>query len=295
MKEAREQVLMDETLFDAPLSDNGKGEAQGAHEKLVEILNDESKSLEKPTQVLVSPLQRTLQTAAIIFPDHGNIKVRDEIRERDTGRPPDIRSSSDKLRKRKTFDRFSMSELQKQSVMGHDNLNPICQAMSKAVEATFDAIEEGDEDEDATENEEPGESQEIQENDNKQMVEEEKPKEIKDDADPMPLPIALPKGTLLRSLLPKKVARQYLDGTFVEENETMLRKRTLQLFNILRQSNHRSVAVVSHKGYLRGLERGPFGQSVEDSPEFKNCEIRVYKASFGEASNDLPEKVERVV
>ena len=45
------------------------------------------------------------------------------------------------------------------------------------------------------------------------------------------------------------------------------------------------------KGFLRELERGPFGQA--DAAEFKNCEVRVYSASFIGKSTEL-EHVERV-
>jgi hypothetical protein len=54
----------------------------------------ESCWLPPPTEVLVSPLQRTLQTADLVFPDHCNIRVRDELRERLTGRPADNRMAT---------------------------------------------------------------------------------------------------------------------------------------------------------------------------------------------------------
>ena len=59
------------------------------------------------------------------------------------------------------------------------------------------------------------------------------------------------------------------------ENDNSVRKRAFNLFKLLEESNHDSVAVVTHKGFLRALERGCFG--ISGSPEFKNCEMRVYR------------------
>ena len=49
--------------------------------------------------------------------------------------------------------------------------------------------------------------------------------------------------------------------------------------------------LMAYKGFLRELERGPFGQI--NAAEFKNCEVRVYSAEFIGRSTDL-ERVERV-
>ena len=46
-----------------------------------------------------------------------------------------------------------------------------------------------------------------------------------------------------------------------------------------------SVAVVSHKAYLRELERGQFG--ITDSPLFGNCEVRVYEVQISIRSKKL--------
>ena len=59
------------------------------------------------------------------------------------------------------------------------------------------------------------------------------------------------------------------------ENDNSVRKRAFNLFKLLEESSHDSVAVVTHKGFLRALERGCFG--ISGSPEFKNCEMRVYR------------------
>ncbi len=60
-----------------------------------------------------------------------------------------------------------------------------------------------------------------------------------------------------------------------DENREELRKRTQRLLTLLGESVDTSVAVVTHKGYLRELENGPLGQT--DVQEFDNCEARVYR------------------
>lgn len=74
----------------------------------------------------------------------------------------------------------------------------------------------------------------------------------------------------------------------IEENKAELRQRTRKLLALL---NEPSVAVVTHKGYLRELERGTLGQP--DAKEFANGEIRVYRIHL-DAHQEL-EKAARVV
>lgn len=73
-----------------------------------------------------------------------------------------------------------------------------------------------------------------------------------------------------------------------EEDKETLRLRTQQLFRLLDEP---SVAVVTHKGYLRELERGPLGQ--KDAQEFENGEIRVYRIQLD--SDAAVGEVQRVV
>jgi broad specificity phosphatase PhoE len=72
---------------------------------------------------------------------------------------------------------------------------------------------------------------------------------------------------------------------FYEENREELRKRTEYLVTLLTETSSESVACVTHKGYLRELERGPFRQ--EEAPEFKNCEIRVYRVTLSYSTGAL--------
>ena len=207
MEIARMGVLHDEKLFDAPLSVLGRQEAQMAHENLQTLIREHQ--LPPPKEVLVSPLTRTLETANLVFPDSQNIRVREELRERCTGKPPDTRSSSYVLRSRPCFKRFSMNRLQIQSKV---NLSQLLEEVN-----------------------------------------------------------------LEEAISPRTHRSCSVDSTFsgTEEDKSMLRERTRQLFDLLAESEERSIAVITHKGYLRELERGQFGKPL--SREFQNCEVRVYR------------------
>jgi hypothetical protein len=95
IEQARQKVLEDPSFFDAPLSYKGREQAVEARHKIIGLA--ERNNLPLPTEVLASPLQRTLETADLIFPGHDNILVRDELRERMTGRPADNRKSIQQL------------------------------------------------------------------------------------------------------------------------------------------------------------------------------------------------------
>lgn len=237
VEEARKKVLDDPTLFDARLSEQGRIEAQAARQRLQEMLQTMPDMLQEPTEVLVSPLQRALQTADIIFPPCAevHIHVREELRERQTGKPPDTRSSSDVLRRRETFQRFSMSRLRLFSIakldlpyLGH----------------LFGGVK--------------------QEDDNNQ---DDYLEEVDDDDDDI--------------------------ASFQEEDKHMLRNRTQRLFNLLPELQSQHIAVVTHKGYLRELEHGPLCQ--RNTPEFQNCEIRVYKVTFSKGRCQDLDAIERIV
>ena len=62
------------------------------------------------------------------------------------------------------------------------------------------------------------------------------------------------------------------------EDDGKLRERTAELLRMLAESRHDAVAVITHKAFLRGLERGPFRQ--DDAVEFRNCEVRVYSTGL---------------
>jgi hypothetical protein len=112
MEQAQLDVLCDETWLDADLSDKGRREARMAAQTLWNLQRQHLLLISTPpiTKVLVSPLTRTLETANLIFPKHNIIHVREELRERCTGKPPDTQLSSATLRRRKSFKRFSMDD-----------------------------------------------------------------------------------------------------------------------------------------------------------------------------------------
>ena len=214
MEEARKGVLHDTNLFDASLSDLGRDEATTASKQLQELVAQ--KGLIPPEEILVSPLTRTLETADLIFPDHANIRVREELRERQTGLPPDSRRSTASLRRRPTFHRFSMSRIRLQSILNFE----------LPQFAKLFLGDDSDKDDDF-----------LNCDSSNTMIEES------------------------------------------EEDKQMLRKRTEKLFELLGESDYSSLAIVTHKGYLRELERGQFEQP--DAKEFNNCEVRVYRVTMG--------------
>ena len=77
----------------------------------------------------------------------------------------------------------------------------------------------------------------------------------------------------------------------VRESKQMLRERASKLFDLLLEMEHLHLLLVSHKGYLRELERGLLG--LTDSPLFDNAELRVYRVVFTRGDRAL-ESVERV-
>eukprot|EP00931_Biecheleriopsis_adriatica_P043345 TRINITY_DN24782_c0_g1_i1.p1 TRINITY_DN24782_c0_g1~~TRINITY_DN24782_c0_g1_i1.p1 ORF type:complete len:1301 (-),score=272.29 TRINITY_DN24782_c0_g1_i1:47-3949(-) len=184
VEDARKKVLEDETLHDASLSPAGKAQALDA---LAEINKLSMQGFPRPQAIFVSPLQRTLQTAAIIFPDHPSMHVREELRERRTGLPCDDRGSAEDMAMRKTFNFMSFEQLRL-----HDRRR--------------------------------------------------KPQEAEE-------PV---------------------------EKKPELRDRTARVEELLREGEERSLAVVTHKGFLREFERGPLGRATE----FGNGEVRVYHVTL---------------
>jgi len=276
VEKARKNVLDDERLRDAKLSDLGRKEAEGARDALRTMIagglpkrpsavanNNNNKNsssdadsdcsddyhhhvrLEHPRYVLVSPLTRTLETANIIFPGHDEIHVRDDLAERRTGKPPDTRSSVRTLCTRRAFRRFSMNILRQVSVERRQNNN-----------------DGGDEDSDrrAPRHREQQRQQEQQHHEEVVIMNDDLCNRFEDHGGPNENP-----------------------GS--EEDKEELRKRTERLFVLLGETDHNSVAVVTHKGYLRELERGPLGQT--DAKLFQNCEIRAYRVTVSMAGHRL--------
>mmetsp|Transcript_237 Transcript_237/g.647 ORF Transcript_237/g.647 Transcript_237/m.647 type:complete len:110 (+) Transcript_237:39-368(+) len=72
--------------------------------------------------------------------------------------------------------------------------------------------------------------------------------------------------------------RQCTSAEDGEEDKNELRSRTGLMETLLREQADGCLAVVTHKGYLRELERGRLG--VPDAREFDNCEVRVYQVTL---------------
>jgi len=67
-EEARAQVLENPSFYDPPLSDQGVQQAQRLHAALEGLFDDGSRYV-RPSLILVSPLERTMQTMLHVFPD----------------------------------------------------------------------------------------------------------------------------------------------------------------------------------------------------------------------------------
>ena len=254
MELARQEILNNESLLDAELSPDGMKEAEGARNDIERIIK--GKALPPPTEVLVSPLQRALQTANIVFPGHKNIKVREEVRERLTGKACDRKTSAFKMARRDTFRNFNMNRQLRSSIKQRARALPerVLGVFPESVSFRSFFARRG-----SNEGSSSGSDGAVNAS----------------GASP---------GTAWST------SRNNLSQHVVEDKH-QLRERTRKLFDLIAESNHDVIAVVTHKGFLRELERGPFAQV--DATEFKNCEVRVYSAAFSGKSTKL-EHVERV-
>ena len=201
IEDARQAVLHDVSLFDAPLTDKGKIQAREAGERLKKLVEDGT--IPAPTEAMVSPLSRCLETASIILQQKRQpvpilkAHIRHELRERQTQFPPDKARPHDRLLRWTEYnERFVINQL---------------------------------------------------------------------------------------ALTDQELA--------LEESRSMLRERASKLFDSLLEMEHRHILIVSHKGYLREMERGLLG--LGDSPMFDNAELRVYRVTFTRGERAL-ESVERL-
>lgn len=255
MEEARKAVLVDESLRDAQLSENGRQDAIQARETLERLTKERRWNM--PRKVLVSPLTRTLETADLIFPHHDSICVHEEIQERQTGKPCDSRQSASKLST--SFQRFRMNAM-----------------TSFQDDAIFCSDDDDDDDSDARSPSTTAFATEKIRADTLRWNSEghERDEECQSSPD-------CRRGQQRRTLSDPL-------GPLQEEDKMELRRRTRKLLGLLDEP---SIAVVTHKGYLRELERGTLGRP--DAKEFGNGEIRVYRIHL-DADQEL-EHAERVV
>lgn len=209
--------------------------------------------LPSPQEVLTSPLQRCLGTVEELFPDKCvDVRVEEDLRERLTGRPADNRYSSDVLEKR--FPRFDFERLRS---LSQANLSSEC--LSAAETDVSDAISASGMGDDFI--------------DESRMVGHE-----------ITMVPQFPVSFRLRTY-------SSLNADVELEDESCVQRRSLQVFKMLEESRSDSIAIVTHKGFLRALERGCFG--ISDSKEFKNCEVRVYRIQLT-PGNNFPGWLERL-
>ena len=290
VEEARKAVLGSDSMEDPPLSKLGVEQAKKAKRDLERLIA--AYELPAVEEVWVSPLQRTLQTAAIVFPKTSStdlahlstkssetsnsggslqvvpiIRVRKEIEERHTGLLCDMHSPVGKLTHRPTFNRFSFSALKMASV--ENFLKSCCQSFDGNGEEYFqDRAEENDRTGDA----------------NRGLVMEKdvsigaflnfldaSEHHIDDPWDQEVIIDAIEKIQCIDANTPQTTKESETET----EDKCMLRERTKKLFTLLTETESRSIALIGHKGYLRELERGPLGHA--DADLFENCEVRVYR------------------
>ena len=205
MELARQEILNNESLLDAPLSPAGMEEAEGARRDIERIIKE--KNLPPPTEVLVSPLQRALQTANIVFPGHKNIKVREEVRERLTGKACDRKTSAFKMARRDTFRTFNMKRQLRDSFKQRARALPerVLGSLPESVSLrSFFAPRRGSNEDGINESGAASET-------------------------------GKPSSTSLRM------------SQHVVEDKGMLRERTRKLFDLIAESKHDVIAVVTHK------------------------------------------------
>jgi len=224
---ARKAVLHDTTLVDPPLSHLGKTQALSLREKFQQ-LHSEPFQLPEPTQVFVSPLHRTLQTVALIFPEHPNIRVSELVQERHTGLACDEPTCHRETQHPPSFSHINFDNFLKAKYMSKDDKTDTSPGGGESAPAC-----------------------EVPELPAEQAPVTDSPK------------------------------RSHTNGVLLQkpplENAEQLRQRTAMLGVLLRSTEDTTVCVVTHKGYLRELERGPFRQP--QATEFGTGEIRVYEVS----------------
>mmetsp|Transcript_23261 Transcript_23261/g.49110 ORF Transcript_23261/g.49110 Transcript_23261/m.49110 type:complete len:432 (+) Transcript_23261:83-1378(+) len=288
-EEARKAVLEKDTIRDPPLSSLGLEEARRAKRTLEQLVS--TYNLPEVQEVWVSPLQRTLQTAATIFPESRRsnsvdseaytsaqqpalssndansnnkaspvIRVKKELEERQTGFACDMHSSFRSLRKRNTFRRFSLSCLK---------LN----ALSLNASERFDSSTSTAEEVSNTNGDTLWEETAVHSTDADGSI---APTSRKDSANNVQT-ININRRNMLQKSHPSTATTSSNSSstTAAIEDKSMLRERTKKLFHLLAETSSQSICLIGHKGYLRKLERGPLGH--DDAALFQNCEVRVYR------------------
>jgi len=225
-EKAREQVLLDPAFHDPQLSQDGIRQAKRLQQNLDRLFRC-STQFRPPSLILVSPLERTLQTLLHVFPtdrwNNENVVPMELLREKRTGRPCDERSDLADLECRATYKNMDFTAMYRRGLMSDTDVAQEC---------------EGDQDS--------------------------------------------------------------IVALSVGEGNADVAERAAELLDYIKRSEHTVIAVVTHKAFLRELERGPLKQcwkqvnipgvthgeeegGAEGAPiEFGNAEMRIYDLEYSE-------------
>lgn len=217
MEVARQEILNNEALLDASLSPTGLDEAKGAREDIERIIR--KKNIPPPTEVLVSPLQRALQTARVVFPGHKNVRVREEVRERLTGKACDSRMSTFAMVRRNTFKDFSMTRQMRNSFKRRVKALPerIAEKLESKSNSLRSIFSHGGSNDSGTS------------------------KNMNDDT------ACTSENPSLTEASSERSRPHGPDSDLFIEDKHQLRERTRKLFDLIAESNHDVIAVVTHK------------------------------------------------
>jgi broad specificity phosphatase PhoE len=208
MEMARKAALRDLNQTDPELSSLGREQALNSRSEMSRLISNVDSPLPKPSMVFVSPLQRALQTAALVFPNHPKVRVHGILQERQTGFACDKPSSATEMCRHEAFSfmDFGIPLKEEAEAIVGNNVEEYRHGCAHPVEP-----------------------------------------------------------------------RRYLSESNVFEPETVvgLRRRTAKIGELLWNAEDGAVCVVSHKGFLRELEREELGRP--EAKEFRPAEIRVYE------------------
>ncbi|CAB9509427.1 PGAM [Seminavis robusta] len=266
MEAARKAVLQDATLFDAPLTALGRQQAKQAGEYLAELID--RGVAPPPTEAMVSPLSRCLETADILLQQHLQHEFDIPDDDEDPSERLDINNEATKDNDNTTTEESPRRGQRRSTLLVH--IRPEIQ--ERQTQYPPDTPQTPDQ---------------LYHWTQQQQQEPQEPQQ--------------PEQQLDNNTDSSSSSNNYrfhhhgkaLTGHAlqVEESRTQLRERASKLFDVLMEMSHRHVLIISHKGYLREMERGLLG--LTDSPLFDNAEVRVYHVVFTRGDRSL-ESVERL-
>lgn len=243
MEEARKAILNSEGMEDPPLSELGMEEARRAKRELESLID--KCNLPPVQEVWVSPLQRALKTASIIFPANGpRIRVKEELEERHTGLACDTAAPLRSIN-RPSFQHFSLSGLRLGSMehllkgASHSSSMDKMDALDEERVQMDGTVEELDSDFGLFRlSGHPGEDDLWEQLDNSELVTNEENGSNSS---------SKKKITSASTNVNMKVNRSN-NKSYQKEDRDMLRKRTKKLFDLLAKTESRSICLIG-KGW----------------------------------------------